>query len=264
MVAKELHTEEQLSSTATLTITVTDANDNAPSFDLDSYAATVSEVATPGTLVTTIVAKDRDSGRFGENGIVYSLVGNGAEKFTVNNRTGTITIAPCAQPGEGDCLDYETKSEYLLSFRAADDDGMGQTSIVPLRITLTDNNDNAPMFSQSIYKVFVDEGATRFDPELVIAASDKDKTSHITYALIAGDPEKLFYMDPNTGKIRIAKHGGLDLSNDTNTNSILLTIEVSPSQLIIQKLNYGQTFFCIRQVMASSPLAPKLKSTFGT
>lgn len=253
VVAKELHTEEQLSSTATLTITVTDANDNAPSFDLDSYAATVSEVATPGTLVTTIVAKDRDSGRFGENGIVYSLVGNGAEKFTVNNRTGTITIAPCAQPGEGDCLDYETKSEYLLSFRAADDDGMGQTSIVPLRITLTDNNDNAPMFSQSIYKVFVDEGATRFDPELVIAASDKDKTSHITYALIAGDPEKLFYMDPNTGKIRIAKHGGLDLSNDTNTNSILLTIEASDGKFTAS----AQVEINIRDINNNAPVFTK-------
>lgn len=108
-----------LSSTATVTVTVTDTNDNAPTFDQESYTATISEMANPGTLVTTIVAKDRDSGTFGENGIVYQLSGNGAEKFIVNNRTGTVTVAECEHPGNEDCLDYETKSEYLLSFKVS-------------------------------------------------------------------------------------------------------------------------------------------------
>lgn len=119
VVAKELHTDQLLSSTATVTVTVTDTNDNAPTFDQESYLATISEMATPGTLVTTIVAKDRDSGSFGENGIIYQLVGNGAEKFVVNNRTGAITVAECEHPGSSDCLDYETKSEYLLSFKVS-------------------------------------------------------------------------------------------------------------------------------------------------
>lgn len=115
-VARELYTKEQLSSTATVTVTVLDINDNAPTFDQEGYSAVISEMATPGSLVATIVAKDRDSGRFGENGIVYKLGGNGAEKFTVNNRTGTVTVAFCEEPGKPDCLDYETKSEYQLQF----------------------------------------------------------------------------------------------------------------------------------------------------
>lgn len=118
-VAKEIYTEEQLSSTATVTVTVTDANDNAPQFDYENYAAAISEMSSPGTLVTSIVAKDRDSGRFGENGIVYQLSGSGAEKFTVNNRTGTVTVAFCEHPGSADCLDYETKSEYFLQFKVS-------------------------------------------------------------------------------------------------------------------------------------------------
>lgn len=116
-IAKEIYTKEQLSSTATVTVTVTDANDNAPQFDYENYAATISEMSSPGTLVTSIVARDRDSGRFGENGIVYQLSGSGAEKFTVNNRTGTVTVAFCEHPGSADCLDYETKSEYFLQFK---------------------------------------------------------------------------------------------------------------------------------------------------
>lgn len=119
-VAKELYTNPPLSSSATITVTVTDANDNAPQFDYESYSATISEMASPGTLVTSIVAKDRDSGKFGEYGIVYQLSGSGAEKFSVNNRTGTVTVAYCEHPGSSDCLDYETKSEYLLSFKVSE------------------------------------------------------------------------------------------------------------------------------------------------
>lgn len=115
-VAKELHTQEKLSSTATITVTVQDINDNAPTFDQEGFSATISEMATPGTLVATIVARDRDSGKFGENGIVYRLAGNGANKFTVNNKTGTVTVDFCEELGGPACLDFETQSEYHLQF----------------------------------------------------------------------------------------------------------------------------------------------------
>lgn len=74
-----------MSATATIILSVTDVNDNAPYFpNMDvssgSYTATVSEMALPGDFVTSITAKDDDSGKFGENGIVYQLEGNGAEK----------------------------------------------------------------------------------------------------------------------------------------------------------------------------------------
>lgn len=117
VVAEEVYTNPRLSSTATVTVTITDANDNAPTFDNEVYTATVSETASPGTLVTTITAKDRDSGRFGENGIIYQLFGNGAERFSVNNRTGVITVAHCDDPGHEECLDFETKPVYFLSYK---------------------------------------------------------------------------------------------------------------------------------------------------
>lgn len=115
-IAREIFTEEKLSSTATITITVTDINDNAPTFDQESYSATISEMSLPGTLVTTIVAKDRDSGRFGDSGIVYKLAGNGANKFTVNNKTGVVTVAFCEEIGKLKCLDFESQPEYQLQF----------------------------------------------------------------------------------------------------------------------------------------------------
>ena len=116
---EQVHADLLLTSMATVTVTITDANDNVPTFDSDGYSARVSEMAMPGTLVTTIVAKDRDSGKFGENGIIYQLTGSGADKFIVNNRTGAVTVAECEHLGEEDCLDHETKPEYLFQFKVS-------------------------------------------------------------------------------------------------------------------------------------------------
>lgn len=112
--------------------------------------------------------------------------------------------------------------------KATDDDGKGQTTKVPLKILLTDNNDNAPVFTQSIYRAFINEGAVKFDPDLIIEAVDADKTSHVTYSIISGNDEGLFSIEPNLGKIRISNSKGVDVSNDTE-NVISLTVMVRRS-----------------------------------
>lgn len=95
IVAEETKTPQKLSSTATLTVTVTDANDNRPIFEHESYSFSVSETAPSGHLIGTIIAKDLDSGRFGSNGIRYSLSGTGANLFDVNEKSGAISVATC-------------------------------------------------------------------------------------------------------------------------------------------------------------------------
>lgn len=57
--------------------------------------------------------------RFGTEGIIYELSGSGSELFKVNNRTGGITVAPCATPGQPPCLDYETRKEYFLQYKVS-------------------------------------------------------------------------------------------------------------------------------------------------
>lgn len=80
VIAEETDSSSQLSSTSTVTVEVLDVNDNAPEFENPTYVASVNELALPGTVITTITADDRDSGVFGKSGIVYDLIGDGAEK----------------------------------------------------------------------------------------------------------------------------------------------------------------------------------------
>lgn len=100
VVAEETETNPKLSSTATITVSVLDANDNKPSFEQESYSAIVSEASLPGQYITTITAKDVDSGSFGDAGIRYSLSGTGAELFHVNEQTGVITLGDCQSQSE--------------------------------------------------------------------------------------------------------------------------------------------------------------------
>lgn len=83
VIAEEKNTNPRLSSTATVIVSIADANDNVPLFQQQQYTASVSEMASPGTLVTTITATDRDSGQFGENGIIYQLSGTDADKLVL-------------------------------------------------------------------------------------------------------------------------------------------------------------------------------------
>ncbi len=75
-----------MSSSATVTVEVTDTNDNQPVFENPTYMAAVNESAFPGTVITTITATDRDTGVHGQEGIVYELVGEDVEKYVVCTR----------------------------------------------------------------------------------------------------------------------------------------------------------------------------------
>ncbi|KAK8743275.1 hypothetical protein OTU49_001344 [Cherax quadricarinatus] len=229
VIAEETLTNPRLSSTATVVVSVTDTNDNSPQFDQEAYTAVVSETANPGTVVTTIVASDRDTGQFGTDGIKYSLFGNGAEKFDVDATSGVMTVAFCDTPGHRNCLDYEERPTYFLSFQATDAGGTGHTTVVPVRVTLADSNDNPPKFSRQQYRAVIDEGAPDFDPPLFVTAEDPDATSRVVYSIVGGDPTGLFTINPDSGRIRVASESGLDISN-LKTDYIILTVEANDGE----------------------------------
>lgn len=56
----------------------------------------------------------------------------------------------------------------FMRFQATDDEGAGQSTVVPLKIALLDSNDNPPLFTSDIYRAVIDEGATKFEPPLQV------------------------------------------------------------------------------------------------
>lgn len=135
--AEETLTEPRLSSTATLTVSITDVNDNFPKFDQESYSATVSETASPGQYVTTITATDMDSGAFGEQGIRYMLNGTGAELFRVDPMTGTITVAECPMHARVRRRRQSSDIEYLNHIKRVNLTHPGEFGILDIDVDHT-------------------------------------------------------------------------------------------------------------------------------
>ncbi|CAB0013827.1 unnamed protein product [Nesidiocoris tenuis] len=63
-------------------------------------------------------------------------------------------------------LDYETQKSYSLSLEAKD--GGGKVSTVSILVSLTDVNDNAPVWESPQYQRTVREGATSFQPQFFV------------------------------------------------------------------------------------------------
>ncbi|XP_069390112.1 protocadherin Fat 3a isoform X4 [Paralichthys olivaceus] len=123
--------------------------------------------------------------------------GNSDSVFDVEKSVGTIVIA---KP-----LDAEQRSFFNLTVQATDGTNIAYTQV---HIIVMDNNDNAPIFSQSTYDVNISED-TPPDSEVVqVLASDRDEHHRLTYSLQSSiDPNslRLFRIHPTVGTIYTAQ-----------------------------------------------------------
>ncbi|MGC9524240.1 MAG: ELWxxDGT repeat protein [Limnospira sp.] len=125
-------TDTEHQTDATVTVSITDAND-AP--EIGDQSLSVAEDAIDGTSVGTPTASDPDG-----DSLTYSITaGNGDGIFTIDESTGEITVADSTQ------LNFETAESYNLTVQI--DDGEYQTSAA-VTVNLTDVNET-PEFTST-------------------------------------------------------------------------------------------------------------------
>ncbi|CAG9865104.1 unnamed protein product [Phyllotreta striolata] len=192
--------------TATVYVNVTDANNYAPVFENAPYSASVFEDVAVGTTVLVVSATDNDVGLNAQ--ISYFLgdelndVGKDSA-FTINRQTGAIVTTKT--------LDRETVSGYLLTVTAKDGGSPPLSDTTDVEITITDVNDNYPVFKQVAYSGNVPEDALVGTSVVQVTATDSDVglNGKIHYSLSEKDQEDgSFVIDPTSGVIRTNK--GLD------------------------------------------------------
>eukprot|EP00794_Sanderia_malayensis_P011813 gene11813-13037_t len=187
------------SSTVTVTVIVTDVNDNAPTFAESHYSAGVSEGANLLTRVATVTATDKDIGQNGR--VKYSIIrGNDNDDFAiVNPYEGSITVAKL--------LNSERTSLYSLTVRASDEGdlagGVSRNSTTIVAVTVGDLNDNDPIFNQSAYTATLKENMNTRHRVLTVLATDADQGSNgeIWYQITSGNVNQAFEIDNKTGNI---------------------------------------------------------------
>ncbi|XP_066446747.1 protocadherin gamma-B1-like isoform X17 [Eleutherodactylus coqui] len=103
-------------------------------------------------------------------------------------------------------LDREMQNKHELILTASDGGNPVQTGTALITIIVTDFNDNAPIFTQDVYKVSVRENIPVNSTILQVSASDEDEgvNAKITYSIstTANNILMAFTIDSNNGELR--------------------------------------------------------------
>ncbi|XP_038390184.1 cadherin-23 isoform X2 [Canis lupus familiaris] len=194
-------TPSDASVTTTFNILVIDINDNAPEFNSSEYSVAITELAQVGfalPLFIQVVDKDENLG-------LNSMF----EVYLVGNNSQHFIISPTSVQGKADIrirvavpLDYETVDRYDFDLFANESvpDHVGYAKV---KITLINENDNRPIFSQPLYNVSLYENVTVGTSVLTVLATDNDVGTfgEVNY-FFSDDPDR-FSLDKDTGLIML-------------------------------------------------------------
>ena len=191
-----------------ITINVTDENDNSPIFTMDPYTASVAENSSMGTLVVTVQANDSDSGILGA--VEYTITdGNINDVFSIGSTSGEIAM--------GGDLDREVFNEYTLTVTASNPGMVSRMSTARVVITITDVNDNTPLFTQPRYALDIREDAS-LTSILTVVVTDADQpgtiNSQFDITISSGNDNNLFMISSPSGVLSLSS--SLDFEMQTS------------------------------------------------
>ena len=170
-----------------------------PKFTEAAYEASIPEDTEPGTSVLTVKAAEDDSG-INVAKISYAIkYGNSQSLFRIGRRSGIIEV------NKRD-LDYEKIKSHLLGVEARDD-STNKSVVVRVNITITDVNDNSPVFDPDKYMKEVNEDVSNGTTLLRVTASDEDSGTNglVTYSIVSGNDKQSFKIDGTSGEISTIK-----------------------------------------------------------
>ncbi|XP_028445896.1 protocadherin gamma-C5 [Perca flavescens] len=158
-------------------VDITDFNDNAPEIVFTSQPKPVREDAPSGTVVALISARDLDSG---DNGKVTLQLTKGSPfnlKPSFSNNYALVTNG---------LLDRESFSEYNIEITATDSGSPPLSSKKIIPVSITDVNDNPPIFTQPSYNVYLKENGVPGSILYSVSASDLDfgENAKISYSIL--------------------------------------------------------------------------------
>ncbi|XP_029297681.1 protocadherin beta-16-like [Cottoperca gobio] len=185
-----------------ITVEVTDINDNAPIFKRGEMKFRISESAITGTVFVLDQAVDLDVGMNGLQSYVLKPTDNFVLRLQ-NQADGSKMVEMVLQKP----LDRE-KQDHLSLVLTAIDGGEPQLSgTVQIHVNVLDSNDNAPVFTQKIYKSSIRENSPSGTVVITVSASDLDEGSNgiISYAILnsVDDASEIFDINKRNGEVKL-------------------------------------------------------------
>ncbi|XP_044060626.1 protocadherin gamma-C5-like isoform X4 [Siniperca chuatsi] len=180
-------------------VDIIDFNDNAPEIVFTSQPKPVREDAPSGTVVALISARDLDSGDNGKVTLQLTIGSPFNLKPSFSNNYALVTSG---------ALDRESFSEYNIEVTATDSGSppLSSKNIIP--VSITDVNDNPPVFTQPSYNVYLKENGVPGSILYSVSASDLDfgENAKISYSILDSKVQDVFvssyvYINSDNGSI---------------------------------------------------------------
>ncbi|XP_076149191.1 protocadherin gamma-A11-like [Alosa pseudoharengus] len=195
-----------LSNTVTLSLQISDVNDNAPVFEKSSYEASILENNSPGLSIFAIRAQDAD---WNQNARISYML----EESTINGASVSGYVSVNADSGVINALrsfDYEQIKDFQFHVRAQDGGSPPRNSNVSVRISIQDQNDNAPQVlypvhtgSSLVAEIVPRSADVGYLVTKVVAVDvDSGQNAWLSYKLQKNMERALFEVGAQNGEIR--------------------------------------------------------------
>ncbi|XP_037531494.1 protocadherin alpha-8 [Nematolebias whitei] len=179
-----------------LVLKIKDVNDNAPDIEVTSLSKTVSEDSKPGTVISLISVRDKDSGVNGK--VVLQISNDVPFELKPSYKENIYSVVT------KNILDREINPEYKIIIKATDCGEPPLSALKLLSIEITDVNDNSPCFPQNPLHVYLVENNVPGASVFSVSATDKDvnENAAISYHLVReNDVTALLNINSDNGQI---------------------------------------------------------------
>ncbi|XP_061755521.1 protocadherin gamma-C5-like [Nerophis ophidion] len=180
-------------------IDVIDVNDNAPEIILTSEPQPVREDAPRGSVVALLTSRDADSANNSKVTLQLPKISPFTLKPSFSNSYELVTSG---------ALDRESVSEYKIEITATDSGSPPLSSKKTISVSITDVNDNPPVFSQSSYNVYLKENGVAGSILYSVSACDLDagQNAKVSYSMVDSKVHEVsvssyVYMNSENGSI---------------------------------------------------------------
>ncbi|XP_049441923.1 protocadherin alpha-8-like isoform X34 [Epinephelus fuscoguttatus] len=260
-----------LSSEKSITIIVSDVNDNRPEFSASPYTYYVTENNSPGVSLFSVRASDRDEGD--NSHVLYHILRDGKD----TNKLNSFSVSINSESGDILALksfDFETVKTFQFQVVATDSGTPSLSNNVTVNVFILDQNDNAPVILYPVSSNGSAEGVEEIPRNVnaghlvtKVRAYDADigYNGWLLFSLQEVTDHSLFALDRYTGQIRTlrsftetdeAEHKLLILVKDNGN------VSLSATATVIVKLVEPREAFAASDVKSATKVDEEDNVTF--